>query len=306
MKRESFRFDSKEAWLEARKKDITSTNVSALFNLNPRISYYHLYHLYKGTAFDDFEENDFTKWGKRLEKTIAEGIAEDNDFKIKPFEEYIRLPEKKVGSSFDFKIIKPLEAIFEIKNMDAFHFKNSWVIEEGEVIEAPYSIELQIQHQMLVSGIDKCYLGALIGGNKTALLFREANPKIHEKILEKVEEFWMRIEQSDEPEPDLSKDYDVINQIYSSVNEGKVLHRPDDKELEALVMQYKDYSDLISETDKMRRACKADIIQRVGDFESAIGSNYKISRKLITKKPYTVEPKPYRDFRISVNKGEEK
>jgi predicted phage-related endonuclease len=101
------KFETEQEWLEARKQDVTSTEVAALFGLNPHKSRLRLWHEKRGDVESDFEDNPFTKWGRRLQNAVAEGIAEDEgwdeveDLRLY----YARDPDLGLGSSFDFKVI---------------------------------------------------------------------------------------------------------------------------------------------------------------------------------------------------------
>ena len=173
---------SKEEWLELRKNDITSTEVSALFGMSPYMTEFEVWHRHKNNITSSFKENDRTVWGDRLETAIAKGIAKDNKWNVIPKKEYMRREDIRAGSSFDYAIVDLIKneegkmigwtetSLLEIKNVDSLIFKENWIIEDGELVEAPPHIELQLQHQLMVSGIDKGYIGALIGGNKIKVI----------------------------------------------------------------------------------------------------------------------------------------
>ena len=64
-------------WLQLRTRDVTSTEVSALFGLNPWMTEFELWHNKKSQAVIEIEDNERMKWGRRLEDPIAQGVAED-------------------------------------------------------------------------------------------------------------------------------------------------------------------------------------------------------------------------------------
>src|SRR3990172_11795006 len=108
-------------WLSLRMKDITSTEISALFGISPYSTEFELWHRKKNKLYVDFEETERMTWGLRLQNAIAKGIAEDQGWKVRRMNEYIRIPELRIGASFDFSIegkdIEP--GILEIKNVDS-------------------------------------------------------------------------------------------------------------------------------------------------------------------------------------------
>jgi hypothetical protein len=118
--RQTIAFESEAEWLAARKVDLTSTEAAALFDCSPYATEFEL-HQYKTARLQpEFTENDRMKWGKRLESVIAEGIGEDYGLKVVPFKTYLRIPELRMGSSFDFKVVGlvPGEALSNTEDRD--------------------------------------------------------------------------------------------------------------------------------------------------------------------------------------------
>jgi len=105
MNREILSFESEAEWLAMRDKDLTSTEAAALFGCSPYATAYELFHRKRGQLVVEFETNDRMVWGNRLETAIALGIAEDHGLIVEPFKVYARIPELRMGSSFDFKIV---------------------------------------------------------------------------------------------------------------------------------------------------------------------------------------------------------
>lgn len=204
MKREIISYKNKETkqWLDDRKQDLTSTDIASLFGVG-RMTYEALLSHKRNKTTQDFQRNERCDWGLVLQDAIAEKFAKDNNWQLKRMDEYIRIPELRLGSSFDYEVMYEEEddkgeshlvhEILEIKNVDYFQYSKEWY--KGFEIEAPAHIELQLQHQLLVSGFDVGYIGVLIGGNQGIVLKREANKKVHEAILKKAKEFWKKLDE---------------------------------------------------------------------------------------------------------------
>ena len=105
MNREIIECASEAEWLALRERDVTSTETAALFGCSPYLTEYELWHRKTGQLPVEFEVNQRMVWGNRLESAIAMGIAEDFGLIVEPFKVYMRIPELRMGSSFDFKII---------------------------------------------------------------------------------------------------------------------------------------------------------------------------------------------------------
>lgn len=198
MQREIISYKNKKTkqWLDDRKQDLTSTDIASLFGVG-RMTYEELLNHKRNKTTQDFQKNERCDWGLVLQDAIAGKFAEENNWKLKRMDEYIRIPDLRLGSSFDYEVMyeeeddKVVHEILEIKNVDYFEYKKDW--HQGFEIEAPAHIELQLQHQLLVSGFNVGYIGVLIGGNQGIVLKREANKRVHEAILKKAEKFWKEV-----------------------------------------------------------------------------------------------------------------
>jgi len=95
--------ENEKQWLAERAKDVTSTEVSALFGLSPYLTEFELFHQKRDGVTVKFEPNERMKWGNRLESAIAHGAAEDMGWNIAKFNVYMRVQEARIGSSFDFE-----------------------------------------------------------------------------------------------------------------------------------------------------------------------------------------------------------
>lgn len=281
-------------WLQWRAADLTSTEVAALFGASPYQTEFELYHYKKGTLKrSDFIENDRMKWGKRLESAIAYGVAEDHGLLIEPFKDYVRIPELRVGSSFDFKIVGITEdwkgedstardmfikhgpGLMEVKNVDGLQFKRSWIDGE-ELVEAPPHIELQAQYQLAVTGLGWTMISPLVGGNTPRTSVREADTELHKIMFDKVAAFWVRIDTNDEPAPDYTKDGKAISALHVD-NDGSAVDLSDDPRVFQLCKTYKDGKALAKQGDASADAAKAELLTIIGAAKSIQATGYKIS-----------------------------
>ncbi len=299
MRKEIFPFESEEKWLELRKHDITSTQMAALFGCSKYLTPFELWHIKKNNQLDQFEESERTKWGKRLQESIARGIAEDEGIEIDPKTEYIRLLDHRMGSSFDYAIRGG--GLAEVKNVDKSIFYEEWIV-DGENIEATPDIEIQVQHELCVSGEPFAWIWALVGGNKPVLIKRLPDKALHEKMFLKCDEFFDSIEKNIEPEPDFERDAKFIAKLYSHADKEKTSAADD--EIEGLAAHYKIQQNAEKEAKKQKEIIKAKILVAVGDTAKVLGSNFSISLSTIADTPIEAYTrKAYRNFKVNF-KGE--
>lgn len=306
MNREIIEFTTEEAWLADREKDLTSTEASALFGCSPYATTYELYHRKTGQLVVDFESNDRVVWGSRLESAIAFGIAEDHGLIVEPFKVYARIPELRMGSSFDFKIVGIVDGftgdetyrdlfrengpgIMEVKNVDGLQFKRGWIA-DGEIMEAPPHIELQVQHQQEVADMEWTVIAPLVGGNTPMPFVRMRDRQIGEAIREKVAEFWKMVDTGKAPDPDFNVDGSTIAALLANDN-GATIDMSDNNRLAEVVAEHAKASADYKDAETRKDAAKAEILMIIGENKTVIGTGFKISAGSVKESPGTlVEP----------------
>jgi putative phage-type endonuclease len=301
---------TEQEWLELRLKDITSTEASALFGLSPYQTIAELWHRKKNQELTTFTPNERMLWGTRLQAAIAEGVALDKNWLVRPMREYMRDDELRIGSSFDYSIegfytaekpneITPTKGLLEIKNVDALQYREKWAGDDDD-LEAPPHIEIQVQHQLLVSNRKSAFIAALIGGNQVKIIKRVADQDVMSQIKMKAKEFWQSIDDNKPPEYDFAKDAELIKHIYSFASPGKTIDA--DGEISSLVAQYKEVSEQEKRIGETKDAIKAMLLTLVGDAEKVKGQGFSISAGMVGPTRIEYDRAGYRNFRVSFSK----
>lgn len=317
MQREIIPFTTEEAWLELRKQDVTSTESAALFGLSPYVTHFDLWHRKRTGVTPEFIVSDRMRWGNRLEAAIAYGIAEENGWEVEPMKEYMRVPDKRIGSSFDFRITnhvsgKPVH--LEIKNVDYLQFRDGWIVDrEEDHVEAPEHIEMQVQHQMAVSGYEMSIIGAFIGGNRFVLIERHRDDRVIAAIEHHTELFWQSIKDGIEPDPIMPRDADAMIRMNQYAEPNKLLDATSDNELAQMLTLYRMAQAEAKNADEEVKTLKAQIMQRIGDAERVVCGEYKIAATMVMDNPGTEitedmvgqtigARRGYRNMRVTVSK----
>lgn len=298
-------------WHALRAQDLTSTDMAALFGLSPYKTAFELWHEKKAGEPVKITENDRMRWGRRLEATVALGIADDQGWCVRPFKEYGRLPEHRIGASFDFRISaqdgenfgdSPDDTILEIKTVDYLAFRDGWTVED-DFIEAPPHIELQVQHQMLVSGLRRAYIGVLVGGNRIEVIEREADDEVHRGILAKARDFWASIDANQAPDPVMPDDAQAVIRMHQFASPGKLLDAREDATIAQQLMEHYRLGEQIKRLTEDRDVLKAELLQRIGDHESVITAAGKISAGMVGPAEVSYTRAAYRNFRFYPSKA---
>jgi len=313
-KTQSYPITDKQSWLENRLLDVTSTEVSALFNLNPYQTEFELYHQKKDKVVVNIDDNERMAWGRRLEDSIALEFAERKKFKVEQFDVYMRDPDSRMGSSFDYKIVSEDQpAILEIKNVDAMAYRKNWVEYDEETISPPDHISLQLQHQLEITGYNIGYIVALVGGNTLKVVKSKRDPEIGKIIKEKVKNFWQRIKTNTPPDVDYTKDAQyIMKSLCNQADASLILNA--DTDMDQLIAEYNLVNKEYDSLGKTRNAIKAQILDMSQNASKIISVNGTIScgmskpskGKLITQDmvgTYQNPRKGYRMFRFNSPKG---
>ena len=306
-----FPITNKQDWLENRLLDVTSTEVSCLFNKNPFKTELDLYYEKKDKVIQNIDSPRMA-WGRRLEDSIARGFAEEEGVEVKPYDVYLSDSKTRMGSSFDYKILGDKEALLEIKNVDRYVFHDKWD-EDSEGVIAPSYIEMQLQYQLHLANIDLGYIVALVGGNEMKILKRKRFPEIGKEFETKVKEFWERVKSGTPPEIDYERDSNyLIKNLYNQADPSLFLEA--DEEMDKLVDDYHAINKEYVSLGKTKDAIKAQILER------SIGASKIISKygtincgmskasqgKYITQDmvgTYINPRKAFRQFRFNQPKG---
>jgi putative phage-type endonuclease len=282
-------FTTEDAWLAARKLDVTSTESAALFGMSPYTTHFELWHAKRSGLAREFKVNERMQWGNRLEAAIAHGIAEEQGWEIKPLKEYMRDPDARLGSSFDFVITSLGEPVhLEIKNVDYLAFRDGWIEHDDGSIEAPEHIEMQVQHQMAVSGFKRAYIGAFIAGNRGVVIERERDEAVIAAIRHKVAAFWRTVDAGDEPAAIMPGDAEAVIRLNQYAQPGKILDVGTDANITALVSEYKRAAAAESTAAEDKEVAKAELLKAIGDAEKVLLDGWTISASLQAETPATV------------------
>lgn len=264
---------NKESWLELRTANINSTEVSALFNMNPYMSAYELGLLKSGKIADAFEETERMKWGTRLQDAIARGVAEDLGFQVRKLNAYYTIPDVRMGSSFDFEIVSHDDGpgLMEIKNVDKFIYRNNWTDEE-----APAHIELQVQHQMEVADREWAIIVALVGGNEVKIIHRKRDRTVGAALRKVVSMFWENLANGILPEKNFEQDSKFIISLYGT-SDDSIYNAVGDEKVSTLAENYNKLATEVRMLEKSRDAAKAELLTLIGEAGKVIGDSFTIT-----------------------------
>lgn len=178
----------RERFLYYRKSGIGGSDVASIMGLSKWKSAYQVWESKLGMV-DDFD-NDAMLWGRLQEPVIRDFYAAKNGVHVYTFDEPIRnLNYPELVANVDGKVAKdsfsmPHKAL-EIKTA---RYADAWGDEDTD--EIPYAYLLQVNHYLLVTGMDECDVAVLLAGSTYRQYTIKASPELQAIIYEACRNFW--------------------------------------------------------------------------------------------------------------------
>ena len=188
--------ESREKWLDIRRGSIGGSEAAAIMGLNPWKSAYTLWLEKTGQLQEENKaDNEAVHFGSILEDVVAAEFCRREGKRVKKCGLYRSREFPFLTGSFDRLIIGE-NAGLECKTTSAFS-KDKW--DDGQIPPAYY---IQCQHYMLVSGLPRWYIAALIGGNHFVSWIVERDEADIKTLLEAEQAFWDKVQRGVMPDID--------------------------------------------------------------------------------------------------------
>jgi predicted phage-related endonuclease len=294
MNNERIPIEGKGQWLDMRRRDVTASQVAALWGHHPYLTALELYRQKRGEDGNQ-GDNPSMKRGRWLEPAIMEAVKDTNPEwapLITKATDYWRLPEQRIGSTPDCFIGTPGEpgtGVLELKSMLPEKFATY-----GE--SAPLFHSLQVAVQMMTTGASWGTIAVMVMTRNLDLhLF--AVPRIaavEAKIIADVAAFWDAVERGVPPAPVLPQDYETLIKMFPRETAGEEISLDGDNEVRGLLAEW---ATLRGATKRLAEISDA-IRVKVGTASTARCAGWVIHYKTQHKKAYTVPEKDVRVLRI--------
>jgi predicted phage-related endonuclease len=256
-----------------RARHVGASEVSALFDANPWLTEYELYHQKVGTiAKPDFSGNARIEAGQRLEPGIVDWARDKWGYDAMVYPAQRLANGRGLAGHPDAAACCPERdgiGILEVKTAD-------WLVAKQWGDEPPLHYLLQLTTYMGLSGATWGDVIVLVGGNELKRWRYEFRPKLYAEIEKRVEAFWERVRGDNAPAPDFNKDAGAIGQVYADATD-EVVDLTDNGRAGILAAQF-----LFAKTDRdkaeaVMKASKAELLTLIGDAGRAMLDGFKIT-----------------------------
>lgn len=289
-----------EAWHALRAENVGASEVAALFGLSPYVSRFTLWHQKAGKVARPEFSSERMEWGNLLEGPIATHIAAKQGWEIRKVKTYLTHEDVPgMGASLDFEILNHPDGpgCFEIKNVDSLVFRNQWLNLEDGSLQAPIHIEMQLQHQLSVTGYAWGAIGLLVGGNEAHVLIRKRHAPTIARIEAEVASFWESIRKGEAPSITDIDDLPVIGAMPWN-SDTVYSHDPAlVKACDAFVAAREAAKLAEKEKDKAKVALIAALAEIGAD--SVILPDFRVTFKEVKREKYTVKASVSRSLRVA-------
>lgn len=266
----------KSEWLKWRRMGIGGSDASVIAGVNPFRSVFQLWKEKTGQAEPEEVETEYTHFGSILEPVIKReftrrtGLRIRNRYAILQSEDYPFMLADLDGVVNE----NGKRCIFEAKTASAYKAE-LW--EEGVPREYLY----QIQHYMAVTGAEKTYIAALVGGNH--FLYHEVyrDEEMIRRLIRMEQDFWVNhVLSGKEPRADGSDATSAyLGETYRRSN-GQTIELP--KESLPLFEEYDRLNSQIQELKEAKEAVANQMKLYLKENEQG-----RIGDRKITWKPVT-------------------
>jgi len=283
-------------WHEERRRGIGSSDAAAVLGLSHWKSCLELYAEKIGLGDPEEDKPDWLYWGAKLEPVIAERYMEETGRTlIDPGRTFVQWSKEYpfMCATIDREIWddkRRLEGVLEIKTASGFKAKE-WTE------EPPVEYQIQIQHQMIVTGCHWGSFAVLIGGQQFLWCDVEKNEKFCDYLIQQEWEFWKRVEAKDPPPPGdpAESAHEALQRLYPK-DTGETIALPGEfidlaDRLENLKATRKDAEDAIKKLENELRAA-------IGDASFGVLPNgVTFSLRTVPRKGYEVKATECRTLR---------
>lgn len=221
--------NQREAWLEARRSGLGGSDAASVVGIKllpnaPRWlkSQLALWAEKTGLATEpNLDELERIEWGHEFEEPIAKKYAkvtgrilvDHGRFAIRRSETH---PVMHCTIDREITDFRDPNHPFPIASSGDLSIKNAgeYTVKDWEE-EPPLHYQIQLQHELAVTGLEWGSFAVLIGGNKFRWCDWPRNDKFISFLIEKEEEFWDRVVRGIRPEPDASDSAkEVLSRLY--------------------------------------------------------------------------------------------
>lgn len=270
---------ARDDWLAVRKTGIGSSDAAAAVGLNAYKSQLELWLEKTGqdAELPKPDPNDETSpmyWGTLLEPIVAAHYTKRTGNKVRRINAVLQHPKHAwMLANIDREVIGASDVqILECKTA-GMNGAKAW--REG----VPEYVQLQVQHQLAVTGKQAADIAVLICGNELKVHRLDRDEAVIARLIELEGQFWNLVEARQPPEPDGSESAGRALQAIWPRDSGATLDFADDLAMSTLFSHLIDARHALDQAEKREAELKQRIQQAMGDATKAVFAQGEVTWK---------------------------
>ena len=270
---------SRDEWLEVRKHGIGSSDAAAAVGLNPYKSQLQLWMEKTGRDADlpQPDPDDTTSpvyWGTLLEPIVAASYTKQTGRRVRKVNAVLQHPERPwMLANIDREVIGAGDVqILECKTAGEFGAR-LW--KDG----VPEYVQLQVQHQLAVTGKHAADVAVLICGQQLQVHRIQRDDDLIAKLMMLQERFWHYVTSDTPPPVDGSDSAATALQCLYPRDNGDRLDFSQDSQMSALFTDLQDARFQLDKYKKLEERYKQKIQQAMGNASHATFETGSVSWK---------------------------
>lgn len=262
---------TREEWLELRRTGIGGSDAGAVTGLNSYKSPVEVWQEKTGRKSIESEvDNDYLRIGRDLEGYVASRFEEETGKEVYAYRDMLQSVEYPFMIADVDRLVNGENAGLEIKTASPYKRKD-WA--DGKI---PYHYELQCNHYMAVTGLDKWYICALIYPHIEIRVIERDEELINTLItLEK--DFWNSYVLNNEMPPvdGSTACSESLKELYPE-SSGESIELDD---LEEMMCRWTDVQNMIDKLYDEAEAIENTVKSRMKTAETAYIGSYRVTWK---------------------------
>ena len=261
----------RDQWLQVRKGGIGSSDAAAAVGLNPYQSQLELWMEKTGRAPvappGDGGADDLSPmyWGSLLEPIVAAHYTRRTGNRVRRINAVLQHPEHPwMLANIDREVMgAPDVQLLECKTAG---IQGAWLWRDG----VPEYVQLQVQHQLAVTGKQAADVAVLLGGQELQIFRIERDEELIAQLITLEREFWGYVERGQAPPADGSDSADRALRALYPRDTGFTLNLKHDLVMGAVFSDLLAVREVLATNTALEAQLKQTIQQRMGDSSRAV------------------------------------
>lgn len=285
--------EERQEWLAARRLCIGGSDAPAVARVCPHRTDLDVW-LDKLGMLPDQEETPAMAWGTRKEPCIADAYQETTGFLVERAAPNLRHPVYEfMGCNLDRIATLPDDTKRNVQiKTSSERMADKWG--QPGTDEIPDNVQVQVQHEMAVSGLEVTDVAVLIGSSDFRIFTVQRNETLIARLIKIERDFWASVVSKTRPAPDWQHpSTPSLIAAIAGLDAAKEIVLDYDSETLAIIRAYQQAGKDEKQAEKVREVMKAKLTDIMGDAATATLGEIVLKRKRVNRKAYECKESSY-------------